>query len=332
MGKLQEYFSKFNGMRAMVVGDVMIDAYYWGKVQRISPEAPVPIADIQEHENRLGGAANVALNVMALGAIPIICSVVGEDGKGAIFNELLDKRGFSSTGIIQSNERRTTVKTRIIAEGQHLLRVDEEDRHLLSGKDELLFIERCRSIMESDTIDVLIFEDYNKGILTPKVINSLIDIAKANDIPTTVDPKKDHFFEYQGVDLFKPNLKELREGLKIEVNPSDENSLISAVQRLEEKLNNKWSLITLSEYGVFVKNQDHSTVIPAHPREIADVSGAGDTVISIASLLLAAGASPVELAAIANLGGGLVCERVGVVPIDKDLLYKEAQNLTQHGV
>lgn len=332
MAKFQEYFSKFDGMRAMVVGDVMIDAYYWGKVQRISPEAPVPIADIHEHENRLGGAANVALNVMALGATPIICSVVGDDEKGAIFNELLDKRGFSSTGIIQSNERRTTVKTRIIAEGQHLLRVDEEDRHLLSGDDELLFIERCRSIMESDTIDVLIFEDYNKGILTPKVISSLIAIAKANNIPTTVDPKKDHFFDYQEVDLFKPNLKELKEGLKIDVNPSDEGSLISAVERLEGKLKNKWSLITLSEYGVFVKNQNNSTVIPAHPREIADVSGAGDTVISIASLLLAAGANPVELAAIANLGGGLVCERVGVVPIDKDLLFKEAQNLIQHGL
>ena len=332
MGKLQEYFSKFNGMRAMVVGDVMIDAYYWGKVQRISPEAPVPIADIEEHENRLGGAANVALNIMALGATPIICSVIGDDEKSGVFNELLERRGFSSIGIIQSHERRTTVKTRIIAEGQHLLRVDEEDRHLLSGDDEILFIERCKAIMESNTIDVLIFEDYNKGILTPKVISALIDIAKANEIQTTVDPKKDHFFEYQGVDLFKPNLKELREGLKIEVDPDNKNSLILAVEQMEMKLKNRWSLITLSEYGVFVKNKSDSTVIPAHPREIADVSGAGDTVISIASLLLAAGANPVELAAIANLGGGLVCERVGVVPIDKALLFKEAQNLIQNGI
>ncbi|MGB1033331.1 MAG: bifunctional heptose 7-phosphate kinase/heptose 1-phosphate adenyltransferase, partial [Flavobacteriales bacterium] len=250
---LHQWFEQFNHMKAMVIGDVMIDAYYWGKVNRISPEAPVPIAQISSHENRLGGAANVALNVMALGATPIICSVIGDDEKGALFNQLLAKRGFSSSGIVQAKSRQTTVKTRIIADGQHLLRVDEEDATDLSPADEKLFIESCRKVMESEDIDVLIFEDYDKGVLTPNVISELISIAKGKGIPTTVDPKKDHFFEYKNVDLFKPNLKELREGLNIDFNAANDSELLAAVVQLEKRLMNKQSLITLSELGVFVK-------------------------------------------------------------------------------
>ena len=314
-------------MKVMVVGDVMIDAYYWGKVNRISPEAPVPIAQISSHENRLGGAANVALNVMALGAQPIICAVIGKDEKGALFNELLNKRGFSSAGVVQSQLRQTTVKTRIIADGQHLLRVDEEDASDLSASDEENFIDSCKQIMDSEEVDVIIFEDYDKGVLTPNVISELIAIAKEKRIPTAVDPKKDHFFAYEQVDLFKPNLKELREGLNIEFNAANEDELLDAVQQLETKLKNAQSLITLSELGVFIKSGNEHHHLPAHPREIADVSGAGDTVISVASMLLAAGADAKALAAIANLSGGLVCERIGVVPIDKQKLLQEAEKL-----
>ncbi|MEO0404303.1 MAG: PfkB family carbohydrate kinase, partial [Bacteroidota bacterium] len=303
---LKNWFDQFNNLKALVVGDVMIDAYYWGEVNRISPEAPVPIAQISSHENRLGGAANVALNVMSLGATPIIASVIGEDEKGKLFKELLQKRQFTDVGVLQSGNRKTTVKTRIIADGQHLLRVDEEDLSPLSNEDELLFIENCRTILNSGEIDVVIFEDYDKGVLTPKVIKELVDIAIAKNIPTTVDPKKDHFFNYQGVSLFKPNLKELREGLKREVNPANEKSLMDAIAALESHLQNKWSLITLSEHGVAIKAGEEWHQIPAHPREIADVSGAGDTVISVASLLLAVGADPKNVASIANLSGGLV--------------------------
>ncbi|NQX93185.1 MAG: D-glycero-beta-D-manno-heptose-7-phosphate kinase, partial [Flavobacteriales bacterium] len=233
---LNHWFESFNNLKALVVGDVMIDAYYWGKVNRISPEAPVPIAQITSLENRLGGAANVALNVMSLVATPVIASVIGEDEKGSLFKDLLDKRSFTDIGVIQSSSRKTTVKTRIIADGQHLLRVDEEDLSPLSAEDEILFIENCRQILNSGEIDVVIFEDYDKGVLTPKVIKELIDIAAAKNIPTTVDPKKDHFFDYEGVSLFKPNLKELREGLKKEVDPSDEASLKAAIKALEEQL------------------------------------------------------------------------------------------------
>lgn len=313
----------------MVVGDVMIDAYYWGKVNRISPEAPVPVAHISGRENRLGGAANVALNLKTLGTDPIICSVIGKDEKESVFRALLNKGDFSEEGIIASSSRVTTTKTRIIADGQHLLRVDEEDLSPLAKSDENALIDRCLEIMGTQKIAAIVFEDYDKGVLTPRLIEEVIAAAKKRNIPTCVDPKKDHFFDYQGVDLFKPNLKELREGLKIEVNPENQESLQSAVNRLSEALNCKCSMVTLSEYGVCIQWKDGFEILPAHPREIADVSGAGDTVISVSSLLLAAGADPVSIASISNLAGGLVCERVGVVPINKEKLLSEAEKLCQ---
>ncbi len=325
--ELEHLFEAFNGMNVLVVGDVMIDAYYWGKVDRISPEAPVPVVQIKERENRLGGAANVALNLMSLGAVPIICSVVGQDEKSLIFDELLAKRGFSADGIYKSDARMTTVKTRIISGGHHLLRVDEESTKELSTAEENAFIAQCEQVISTRAIDVIIFEDYNKGVLTKKVIEAISSFAQTKNIPTTVDPKKEHFFDYQGVTMFKPNFKELVEGVKVEVEKSDDQGILSAVKTLEDALKNRISLVTLSERGVLVKEGENATLIPAHAREILDVSGAGDTVISVASLALAKNCSPPTIAALANLAGGLVCEKVGVVPIDKPTLLAEAQKL-----
>lgn len=324
---LKELFDSFNDLTALVIGDVMIDSYVWGKVHRISPEAPVPIVQITKKENRLGGAANVALNVAALGARPIICAVVGEDLNGEVFHEILNDSNMPTMGVLKSADRPTTVKTRVISSQQHIVRIDEESLKPLNSKEEELFIQRVNEIIEDQKPEVIIFEDYNKGVLTEKVIKELISIANSHNIPTTVDPKKDNFFTYKNVTLFKPNLKELTEGLKVDIDKNHIPSLEAAVVKLEEILQNKISLITLSERGVYMKDNGGSHHIPAHVRNISDVSGAGDTVISVASLCLALNADRKLMANIANLAGGLVCEEVGVVPINKERLFEEAMKL-----
>lgn len=324
---LRELFDGFNNLTALVIGDVMIDSYVWGKVNRISPEAPVPIVQINKKENRLGGAANVALNVAALGAKPIICAVVGDDSNAEVFNEILRMEKMETTGVMKSADRPTTVKTRVISSQQHIVRIDEESLKPLSAKEEELFIARVKNIVENNKPDVIIFEDYNKGVLTEKVIIELIALANKFNIPTTVDPKKDNFFTYRNVTLFKPNLKELSEGLKIDIDKFNLPTLEAAVIQLEKKLGNKISLITLSELGIYMKDNGGSHHIPAHVRNISDVSGAGDTVISVASLCLAMNADYKLMASLANLAGGLVCEEVGVVPIDKEKLFEEAKKL-----
>lgn len=326
---LDQLFDRMNGLRVLVIGDVMIDAYYWGRVDRISPEAPVPVVQVLKREHRLGGAANVALNVMSLGATPIICAVTGDDDKGALFAELLFERGFSDEGVFRSTERMTTTKTRIISGGQHLLRVDEESTAPLSSTEEIGFLGRCLPLIRRDNIDVIVFEDYNKGVLTPEVIRAVSAKAKLEGIPVSVDPKKDNFFAYEKVELFKPNFKELTEGLNVEVNKSDQEQLLRAIGVLESKLGNAMTLVTLSEYGVVVKAGEQAQFVAAHPREILDVSGAGDTVISVASLCLALGSDANTMATLANLAGGLVCEKVGVVPIDRARLLEEAYKLCE---
>jgi rfaE bifunctional protein kinase chain/domain len=323
--EIDQLFEKFSELKVLVIGDVMIDAYLWGKVERISPEAPVPVISVTEKEDRLGGAANVALNVAAMGAKPIICAIAAKDAKGETLAELLKKRGLSADGIVYSSARPTTVKSRVISGHQHIVRVDEESTRPLDQNEEKAFLENLEKVMESEKPDVIIFEDYNKGLLTERVISRSIELAEKFGIPTTVDPKKANFFSYRGVTLFKPNLKELREGLKVEFDKKDHSALREAVQKLEREIENKISLITLSEEGVYVKNGENESRIPAHIRNISDVSGAGDTVISVAALCLAMKTDPAFLAALANLAGGLVCERVGVVPVDRDQLLKEAK-------
>ncbi len=322
---IDQLFESFNDLKVLVIGDVMIDAYLWGRVDRISPEAPVPVITVTEREDRLGGAANVALNVAAMGAQPIVCAIAGTDAKGEILTELLEKRGLSSKGVVHSASRPTTVKSRVISGHQHIVRVDEESTRALDAEEERAFLENLEVIIREEKPDVVIFEDYNKGLLTPKVIAHAIELSSNAGIPTAVDPKKANFFSYKGVTLFKPNLKELREGLKVEFDKKDQKALRQAVDQLEAEINNRISLITLSEEGVYVKDGDKENRIPAHIRNISDVSGAGDTVISVAALCLARNTDSAFLAALANLAGGLVCERVGVVPIDREQLLKEAK-------
>lgn len=322
---IHEILAAFRTKRILVIGDVMIDAYMLGKVHRISPEAPVPIISLGKEEQRLGGAANVALNLQSLGAIPIICSVVGKDKKGDDLTDLLDSLELSANGILKSSERVTTVKTRVIGNNQHLLRIDAEDTHALSVAEETDFLEKIRAVLAEKTIDAIIFEDYNKGVLTPKVIREVIQWASEKNIPTTVDPKKDNFLAYKGVTLFKPNLKELKEGIGIDCSYQQRELFNQAVGQLEKELNNEITFVTLSEHGVFIKKDKDDYHTPAHFRNIADVSGAGDTVISVATLCLTADLSIESIAELSNLAGGLVCERSGVVSIEPDQLIQECE-------
>ena len=320
-------FDKFNGLRILVIGDVMLDAYVMGKVNRISPEAPVPIVSLENEDARIGGAGNVALNLLALGAKPIICGVIGEDSSGDKLLNLFEKNGISTDGLVKSMVRKTTVKTRVISNKQQLLRIDSESTFPLLESEEIKLNNTIQNIINQG-IDGIIFEDYNKGVLTDSVIQNVIKIAKEKDIPTAVDPKKENFLSYKGVSLFKPNLKELKEGLNLNFDFNSNKELFEkGIELLEEKLQNEISFVTLSENGVFIKNQTEKYYVPAHMRSISDVSGAGDTVIAVATLCLISGASTKQIAEISNLAGGLVCEKSGVVSISKNELLKEVSEL-----
>jgi len=317
-------FEAFEKLKVLIIGDVMIDAYVYGVVNRISPEAPVPVVNVEKREKRLGGAANVALNVQALGATPIMCAVVGDDEDGSAFKSLLKKRNITDKGIIVSDQRVTTVKNRIISGSQQMLRIDSEDDQPLVGEE----LENLLQVVDQliNEVDLVIFEDYDKGCLTAEIISKTIRVCKDKNIPCAVDPKKRNFLNYKGCTLFKPNLKELKEGLKLDTDFEELNELGDAVNELNKYLDFSKALITLSERGIYLNNNLGSEIIvPAHIRNIADVSGAGDTVISIAGLCLALGLDDRKLMELANLGGGIVCESLGVVPIDKQRLMQEAK-------
>lgn len=315
-------FEAFKQVNVLIVGDVMIDRYLRGNVTRISPEAPVPVVNLEAEDLRLGGAANVALNVKAMGANPILCSVVGDDDDGTIFRNLLPEYGMSNEGILHSTERRTSVKTRVMAGAQHLLRLDQEDTHDLSASEAKQLLSAIRQVLDEQKIQVILFQDYNKGILSPPVIREVILEALKRDIPTAVDPKFHNFWAYKHITLFKPNLKEIRAQvpMKVQVNL---DSLQKAAAYIQEQLGNQHTLITLSEKGLFLETAGQSAIIPTEPRAVADVCGAGDTVISIVALGLGLRLDLQEIALLANLAGGQVCEKVGVVPVDKVQLEQE---------
>jgi D-glycero-beta-D-manno-heptose-7-phosphate kinase len=323
----KSYFDKFNGKRILVIGDVMIDSYLKGKVTRMSPEAPVPIVNLEGQEDRLGGAGNVALNLVALGAMPILCTVIGDDPQSELLRKLLQENNVSDEGIVKSTQRKTTVKTRVIGNNQQLLRVDSEQTHPINSDEESKLISVVCAMITAG-VDGVIFEDYNKGVLTHRVITEIIDFANKHKVISVVDPKKENFFSYKNVTLFKPNLKELKEGLDVRFAfPAEKEAFESAIVALESRLNNKISFVTLSEHGVFIKDSKLKNYFKAHIRNIADVSGAGDTVISVAALCLIVELPLDVVAQIANLAGGLVCEKSGVVPIDKEQLLFETNKI-----
>lgn len=329
--QLDELFDQFAGKKVMIIGDVMIDAYLWGKVDRISPEAPVPVVSVKRRENLLGGAANVALNIRALQAVPLLCSVIGNDFRGDEFLDLLKQDGIARDGIVRCPDRITTTKFRIIGNNAQMLRVDEEMDTDLSAEDERLLLGVMDGLLKTGEVSVIVMQDYNKGVLTRTLIEKVLKSAAELGIPVVIDPKHKNFDAYQGVSLFKPNLKELKEGLNIDAEINSTEQIRQAVADWQSKQSIETMMVTLSEAGLFIRDTAEGEVkeflLPAHLRKIADVSGAGDTVISVASLCKALKLSAYLTAALSNIAGGLVCEYVGVVPVNRDRLLNEARLL-----
>jgi rfaE bifunctional protein kinase chain/domain len=328
---IEQFLEQARNTTVLVVGDVMLDAYLTGRIDRISPEAPVPVVQVTGRSARLGGAANVALNLKALGARPLVASVVGDDDAARTLEKLFAQQELPADALLRSPLRRSTVKTRVICGHQHVVRVDEEQEDDLDQAGSERLVLHVESLIEKERPAVLVLEDYDKGVLNATTITGILAAAHRAGVPVAVDPKKRNFSDYVGVDLFKPNLKELREGLKIEVEPGDAQSLQRAAAALEHKLGNRLTLLTLSEHGVYVHSNGEGTLLGAHRRSITDVSGAGDTVIAVAALALAAGLPPRQLAQLANLAGGLVCEEVGVVPIDAGRFRSECERMQLPG-
>lgn len=325
---IQRAFEGFKKINALVIGDVMIDAYYRGTTDRISPEAPVPVVSVTQRENRPGGAANVAKNIASLGGAAYLCSCIGDDKTGELFTQLLEEDHLPTEGILTIPGRTTTSKTRIISRQQQLLRVDEEVTDSIKLPETNKLLKTVSQLISDKNIDVVIFEDYDKGLITKPLIEGVVNLCSEKNIPVTADPKKDHFWTYAGITLFKPNLKELIEGLQMNLkNPPDKPYLDEAFTKLRDEMNIQSALITLSQHGVYYNNGKTSTIIPAHVRKISDVSGAGDTVIAVASLCLALGFDLDFTARLSNLAGGLVCEESGVVPVNPVTLYNEAMNV-----
>lgn len=324
---LHKIFSSFSKVRVLIIGDAMVDAYIWGRVSRISPEAPVPIVAVEQKENRLGGAANVALNVQAMGATPVLCSVIGEDMYGREFISLMEKQKLSAQAIFKSSKRNTTVKTRVIGNNHHLLRVDEEVEQEITKSEMQQLADKISFLIRSGAADVIVFEDYDKGVLTPELIRKVVAEANKKKIPVAADPKKKNFYFYTNITLFKPNLKELKEGIKDDSDFTNKETLTKIADELRTKQKIENVLITLSEKGMFIAGKKTKQIIPAHIRNVADVSGAGDTVAGIAALCLALKLDAVLLTELANIAGGMVCEKVGVVPVDKEQFLQESISL-----
>lgn len=317
---LSHILEKFLQKRILIIGDVMVDIYQWGNVSRISPEAPVPVVSCKNTENRLGGAANVALNIKSMGAIPILCAVTGNDKESALFRKLLHDHDITDEGIIEDPQRKTTSKTRIIGDNQHLLRIDNEIDDYLSNEYEQKLIARIESYIHTKQVDTIIFQDYDKGVISAHLIDYIVDVSRHAGIPTLVDPKKRNFLHYHKVNLFKPNFKEFKEGLKVDIDKSDTGTIFEIASKFQERNDIEYLLLTLSDKGIFISDKKSYHSVPARQHEITDVSGAGDTVISVASLCLASGLGPDKIAEISNLAGGLVCEKVGVVPITREMI------------
>jgi rfaE bifunctional protein kinase chain/domain len=327
MTECEELFNDFNSLKIGVIGDVMLDTYIWGKVDRISPEAPVPIVSLHHKEERIGGAGNVAINCSSLGAKVFMLGVIGDDDEAAQLEQLLKESLIDTTGLIKSVKRKTTNKTRIISRNQQMLRFDAEITDDLNKEEEIALLKQVSDFIEHEDPNILIFEDYNKGVLTENVIEQAIALCRASGVITAVDPKRRNFFNYKNVDIFKPNMKEVQEGLNLMFETNDIYQLRNIHEQLHKQLQHKVSLITLSEKGIFYQQLQNAAIIPSHLRNVADVSGAGDTVIAVAAMVYAATKNAHLMAEIANIAGGLVCEEVGTAVVDREKLLRECELL-----
>ena len=327
MTDFNKLFESFKQVKAGVIGDIMLDTYWWGHVERISPEAPVPVVSLDKREHRIGGAGNVALNLASLGARVATFSVIGKEEEGKLLEGLLKEQAIDTRYLLKSDTRITTMKARVISRNQQMMRLDSETTADLSGEEEDQLIAQVGHYLDEEKPQVILFEDYNKGVLTPRVIREVTALCRERQVVTAVDPKRKNFFAYEGVTIFKPNLKEVKEGLNLLLEDIHLPALQDIHVQLAERLRHTISFITLSEKGVFYQAPEGSAIIPSHLRHIADVSGAGDTVIAVASLVYAATKDIRLMAEIANIAGGLVCEEVGTMAVNRERLLKECEAL-----
>ncbi len=328
--RLDEILVNMRGKRIAVVGDLMLDRYIWGSVNRISPEAPVPVVDLEQEQSRLGGAANVAKNIKSLGGEPLLLGIIGNDNSGKQLLEIVKQSNLPIHGIITDDTRPTTVKTRVIAHNQHVVRIDRENKSYISHTIQVKIIEVLKN--EISEIDGIIIEDYNKGVIVKDLIHKLIDIAFKYNKTITVDPKFNNFFEYKNVTVFKPNRKETEEVMGIRL--KEEKDVINAGKTLLERLQAKNVLLTRGEQGMSLfESNGNISHVPTKALNVADVSGAGDTVIATLTMSLTSGASIKEAASLANFAGGVVCGYVGIVPIDPNELRQSVLNDNHlHGI
>jgi D-glycero-beta-D-manno-heptose-7-phosphate kinase len=316
--KINSLQKEFAGKKIAVIGDMMLDCYFWGDVKRVSPEAPVPIVEIENEFFRFGGAANVALNILKLGGYPVPIGVIGFDNYGTIFTSLIRESGIEHEGILIDENRPTTAKTRVIAQNQHVVRIDKESKSYINHQVEDELFNYLKAQIES--LDAIILQDYNKGVLTPDLIKRIIELSNEHKKIITVDPKFMNFFSYKNVTVFKPNRKEAEDVLGIKIKTDADIS--AAGKELMERLNPQYLLLTLGEEGIAVFRKDEEEKrMPTKARKVADVSGAGDTVISTLTLAMAAGADILQASFLANYAGGIVCEEVGIVPIERERLF-----------
>lgn len=315
--RLKEILDQGHRKKILVLGDLMMDRYLWGKVSRISPEAPVPIINIEDEEIRFGGAGNVANNLIGLGAVPVLTGVVGNDDSGKVFRSILQEKQLNDQGLIVDEARPTTMKTRIIGNDQHIARVDQEKTSPISANIQSKIFSFVKGMITE--IEAIIIQDYNKGVVVSDLIHDVIKLANQHGKAVTADPKFDNFWELKGVTVFKPNKKETEEALAIRLQTDED--LVRAGKKLIERLQAQAVLITRGKEGMalFEKGLPHK-FLPTRARKVADVSGAGDTVIATLTFALAAGAGMEEAVTLANYAAGLVCEEVGVVPVDGEKL------------
>ncbi|MCX7984127.1 MAG: D-glycero-beta-D-manno-heptose-7-phosphate kinase [Bacteroidetes bacterium] len=320
--RIDEIFSGFKNKRIAVIGDLMIDRYFWGTVTRISPEAPVPVVEVTEEANRLGGAANVANNIASLGGVPIMVGVVGKDEGATVLRRLVEEAGFPTTGIVVDDSRPTTIKSRVIAHDHHVVRIDHEVKADIRQEIQEKILSTIEKMLSE--LDGIILEDYNKGVLTKDLVRAIIHKARGAQKIITVDPKFNNFFEYKHVTVFKPNKKEAEEALGIRLHSLDDVKVAAA--EIQRRLEAENVLVTLGEKGMLLYEKNGTSAhVETTARKVADVSGAGDTVISTLTMALVAGATVREAATLANIAGGIVCGEVGIVPVNVSELYKNAR-------
>lgn len=327
LNRLTSYINKFDKLKILVIGDLMLDIFIYGSVDRISPEAPVPVVEIKKEVMMPGGAANVAANLKALGVTPILAGIIGNDNNGLLLKNLLNEMQIDNQFIIDDG-RTTSTKTRVVAHSQQVVRIDKEEKHKIKKKDTDKLLSFIGDIKNS--IDAIIISDYGKGMITKYLIEQLVTNFSEKII--TVDPKIENFYYYKNVTSLTPNNKEASTATNIKI--TDEESLIKCGKHILEKLKSKSLVITRGEEGMTVFTEENITHIPAVAKEVFDVTGAGDTVISVFTSALAVGANYTEAAIIANAAAGIVVGKVGTATTNKDELLKQIPNLitsTQEG-